>query len=107
MTEEEMLHLLERFHLRTGSGSLAQGLDTEVGTLGQSISVGQRQRLMLAQGLLRKSRLFIFDEPNSALDAESSQELADMIRELKQEATVLICSHDAMLQALADVVIEL
>lgn len=106
-TDGELTQLLERLKLQSGQGCLANGLDTEVGELGQAISVGQRQRLVIAQGLLRHSRLYIFDEPNSALDAESSRELEGIIRGLKQEATILLASHDPVFQNLAEVVVEL
>ncbi len=75
--------------------------------MGGEISVGQRQRLVIAQGLLRQSRLFLFDEPTSALDAISATELIEMLKELSAQAAVIIVSHDANVISAAHRVISL
>ena len=46
---------------------LPQGLDTNVGKSGDTLSVGQKQRLSIARGILRDTVL-ILDEPTAALD---------------------------------------
>lgn len=107
VSDTEMEALLRRLKLSEGSGCLTQGLDTEVGDLGQAISVGQRQRLVIGQGLLRESRLFILDEPNSALDDDSSRELLAILRELREDATILVSSHDSLFNELADSTVDL
>lgn len=57
-------------------------------------SRGMRQRLGLAEVLLKRPRLAILDEPTSGLDPQSTHEFLDMIRELKAEGmTMLLSSH--------------
>jgi len=57
-------------------------------------SRGMRQRLGLAEVLVKAPRVAILDEPTSGLDPQSTQEFLDMIRGLKADAiTVLLSSH--------------
>jgi ABC-2 type transport system ATP-binding protein len=57
-------------------------------------SRGMRQRLGLADVLIKKPQLIIMDEPTSGLDPEASHEFLQMIGELKAEGiTILLASH--------------
>jgi ABC-2 type transport system ATP-binding protein len=57
-------------------------------------SRGMRQRLGLAEVLLKEPRVAILDEPTSGLDPQSTGEFLDMIRGLKADGiTVLLSSH--------------
>lgn len=57
-------------------------------------SRGMRQRLGLAEVLLKAPRVAILDEPTSGLDPQSTQEFLAMIRGLKADGiTVLLSSH--------------
>jgi ABC-2 type transport system ATP-binding protein len=60
----------------------------------KTYSRGMRQRLGLAEVLLKKPRVAILDEPTSGLDPQSTSEFLDMIRGLKGDGiTVLLSSH--------------
>lgn len=86
---------------------LPAGLDSPVGENGANLSGGERQRLTLARALLRKATLLVLDEPSSALDAESEQQLVQTLRALHGRCTMLIVSHRPALLPLADQHIEL
>ena len=59
-----------------------------------TFSRGMRQRLGLADVLVKQPQLIIMDEPTSGLDPEASHEFLDMIRSLKDEGiTILLSSH--------------
>jgi ABC-2 type transport system ATP-binding protein len=59
-----------------------------------TFSRGMRQRLGLAEILMKKAEIAILDEPTSGLDPQSTVEFLDMIRSLKAEGvTVLLSSH--------------
>ncbi|MPZ59307.1 MAG: ATP-binding cassette domain-containing protein [Rhizobiales bacterium] len=69
---------------------LADVADHRVGTF----SRGMRQRLGLAEILMKRAEIAILDEPTSGLDPQATAELLDMIRSLKHDGvTVLISSH--------------
>lgn len=56
-------------------------------------SGGMKQRLGLAQALIHRPKLLILDEPVSALDPFGRREVLDMMREIKEETTILFSTH--------------
>jgi ABC-2 type transport system ATP-binding protein len=59
-----------------------------------TFSRGMRQRLGLAEILMKRAEIAILDEPTSGLDPQATQELLEMIRGLKAAGvTVLLSSH--------------
>ena len=59
-----------------------------------TFSQGMRQRLGLAEILMKRPSIAVLDEPTTALDPHSTQEFLDMIRGLKADGTaVLLSSH--------------
>jgi ABC-2 type transport system ATP-binding protein len=69
---------------------LSEVADRRVGTY----SHGMRQRLGIAELLMRECRVAILDEPTSGLDPQSTDELLELIRQLSAEGiTVLLSSH--------------
>ena len=72
---------------------LPDGYDTNLGTVTSKLSVGQKQRLSIARGLLKDSRILILDEPTSALDPETEAYLVDALREAAKDKLVIIIAH--------------
>lgn len=58
------------------------------------LSGGQKQRLQIAMAMLCGKEVIIFDEPTSGLDVESMHKVADEIIKLKDNAAVIVISHD-------------
>jgi ABC-2 type transport system ATP-binding protein len=59
-----------------------------------TFSRGMRQRLGVAEIIVKKAEIAILDEPTSGLDPQATLEFLDLIRQLKAEAiTVLLSSH--------------
>lgn len=59
-----------------------------------AFSRGMKQRLGIAELLMKRAEIVILDEPTSGLDPQSTAELLTMIRGLKQDGvTVLLSSH--------------
>jgi len=56
-------------------------------------SGGMKQRLGLAQALVHRPRLLLLDEPVSALDPIGRREVMEMLREIRQETTVIFSTH--------------
>jgi ABC-type transport system involved in cytochrome bd biosynthesis fused ATPase/permease subunit len=70
------------------------GLDTPVGPGGQALSGGQRRRLSVAQGLLRRADVLLLDEPTEALDTPTAARLLAGVREFDPSAALVITLHD-------------
>ena len=59
-----------------------------------SLSGGQQQRLCIARALAMSPTVLLMDEPCSALDPIATSYIEDLIRELKQNYTVVIVTHN-------------
>ncbi|USN99993.1 MAG: ABC transporter ATP-binding protein [Phycisphaeraceae bacterium] len=57
------------------------------------LSKGYRQRVGLASALLHDPPVLILDEPTNGLDPSQIRSTRDLIRELAQDRTVLLCTH--------------
>jgi len=60
------------------------GLETMVGKGGLKISGGQLQRIAIARAILRKSKIYIFDEVTSILDPQTELEFQKGFEEIYQ-----------------------
>lgn len=56
-------------------------------------SGGMKQRLGLAQALVHRPRLLLLDEPVSALDPIGRREVMELLREIREETTVIFSTH--------------
>jgi ABC-2 type transport system ATP-binding protein len=60
----------------------------------KAYSLGMRQRLGLANALLRPRRLLILDEPTNGMDPQGTREIRHLVRELAADGTtVFVSSH--------------
>ncbi len=86
---------------------LPEGYGTRVGAGGLRLSGGEVQRIAIARALLRRPRILLLDEPNSALDPESEALLFAQLARLRGAVTVVIVAHhlDRVLAAVDEVVV--
>lgn len=69
------------------------GFDTFVGERGVTLSGGQKQRTAIAQMLIRKCPIMIFDDSLSAVDAETDAKIREALRRDTGDATVILIAH--------------
>ncbi len=70
------------------------GLRFDVGSKGERLSGGQKQKLAIARVLLKKPRILILDEATSALDNASQQQIQDLLETCwKGECTIVSVAH--------------
>ena len=80
----------QKIHASLAHVGLADVTDTRVATF----SRGMRQRLGLAEILMKDAQIAILDEPTSGLDPQATLELLNVIRDLKHRGvSVLLSSH--------------
>ncbi len=82
--------------------ALPDGYDTRLGTVTSKISVGQKQRIAIARGLVKDARILILDEPTSALDPETEAHLVDALHEAAKDKLVIVIAHRLSTIANAD-----
>ena len=73
--------------------SFTAGYDTFVGERGVTLSGGQKQRTAIAQMLVRKPPVMVFDDSLSAVDAETDMKIRHAIRQSTGSSTVILIAH--------------
>lgn len=81
---------------------LPDGWQTQVGRGGKTLSGGQRQLIALARALAADPPILVLDEIGSALDAEAEERVAQILRQLAAERTVIAATHREATLRLAD-----
>jgi ATP-binding cassette subfamily B multidrug efflux pump len=72
---------------------MEEGMDTIVGNGGVRLSGGQAQRLALARTLCHKRPVWILDDPFSALDRKTEEEVFANLKKLASDSIVILLSH--------------
>ena len=92
-TDAQLREALEAVDLTAWVASENEGIDTQVGEMGERISGGQRQRLALARALLRDTPIMILDEATSQVDRETEVRVLAGIRSRTSDKTLIVVAH--------------
>lgn len=76
------------------SGALWEEVKDRLNEPAFSLSGGQQQRLCIARVLAVQPEIVLMDEPTSAIDPIATQRIEDLIRELCEEYTIVIVTHN-------------
>lgn len=88
---------------------VSTGLDPEDRRTFKKYSLGMKERLGIAQAILKKPGLILLDEPTNGVDRDGIQMLVKLMKDLRQAGcTIIIASHDKeFLNAVTDVSYEM
>jgi putative ABC transport system ATP-binding protein len=80
------------------------GLGARLHHRAETLSMGERQRVMIARALSTEPSLLLADEPTGSLDTTRSAEVLGLLRSLCSErgVTILLVSHDPLAAGYAD-----
>ncbi len=80
------------------------GLGERLSHRAEHLSMGERQRVMIARALSTQPRLLLADEPTGSLDTQRGREVLELLRELcrEREVAIVLVSHDPQAAAYAD-----
>ena len=106
-TDAEVRRAAEQLDCLDILEALPQGLDTEVGERGASLSVGQRQLVCFTRALLADPRLVILDEATSSIDALTEARLQTALLKLLRGRTSFVVAHRLSTIRHADLVLVL
>jgi ATP-binding cassette subfamily B protein len=83
------------------------GLHTKIGSAGNGISQGQKQRLLIARAVYKNPDYLFFDEATNALDANNERVIMDNLNEFFTGRTVVVVAHRLSTVSNADNIIVL
>ena len=72
---------------------MPDGIDTIIGKSGDTLSVGQKQRLSIARGIVRDTPVLVLDEPTAALDPKTENALVEALRNTAKGRLVVVIAH--------------
>lgn len=94
VTDEEIFAAAEKTGFDEYLNLCRECLDAEVASGGESMSGGQRQRLVLTREVLRGGDIILMDEPTSALDVRVSVKIQDTMDKVFADKTRILITHD-------------
>jgi putative ABC transport system ATP-binding protein len=85
------------------------GLGERLNHRSETLSMGERQRVMIARALSTEPKLLLADEPTGSLDTARSREVLELLCELCRErgVAIVLVSHDPQAAGYADRVLAL
>ena len=112
--DNAILKLLKRMRWRDAQREITPllerlGLGERLRHRAETLSMGERQRVMIARALSTEPRLLLADEPTGSLDTQRGREVLELLRELcrERQVAVVLVSHDPMAAHYADRVFAL
>ncbi len=104
---ENQIEACKRVGIHDFIESLPNGYNTILKEDAKNISGGQKQLISLARTLLTKSEILLFDEITSSLDPNTAKHIANLLKDLKKDHTILMITHKPELMKKADRLIVL
>ncbi len=84
-----------------------EGYETSLGERGVTLSGGQKQRISIARALIKKTKIYIFDDSLSAVDTETESHILENLTSTTTDATTIIITHRISSAKNADFIIML
>lgn len=92
-SEKDVVEAIKAARLSDLVSSLPDGYHTMVGERGLKLSGGERQRIAIARAILKKPKIFIFDEATSSLDSKTEKEIQDNLEQISVGVTTIVIAH--------------
>jgi ATP-binding cassette subfamily B protein len=103
----KLRHAIKIANIQDFIDGLPLGLNTKIGSEGNGISQGQRQRMLIARAVYKDPHYIFFDEATNALDANNERVIMNNLNEFFEGRTVVIVAHRLSTVSNADNIIVL
>jgi ATP-binding cassette subfamily B protein len=90
---ERLDHALRVANIADYVNSLPLGANTMIGSRGNGVSQGQRQRLLIARAVYKNPDFLLLDEATNSLDANNEKEIIDQLDAFYAGKTVVVVAH--------------
>jgi ATP-binding cassette subfamily B protein len=91
--KERLLYAVETANIKSFIESLPLRYDTIIGSEGQNLSQGQKQRILIARAVYKNPKFLFFDEATNALDANNEKVIIENLVPFYKHKTVVIVAH--------------
>ena len=105
--DEAIEQVLKTVDLESWRSALPNGLDSWIGENGETLSGGQRKKLLLAQALLKEPQLLVVDEPTAGISSENAIAIFQNIKQRYPDITILMATHLTEFEGIVDKVVRL
>ena len=92
-SKEQLVEVLKKLKLFTLLDHFEKGVDTEIRTSGDTLSLGQKQLLAFIRAVLREPEILILDEATANVDTLTEQLLEEILEKLPKSTTKVIIAH--------------
>ncbi len=90
---EKIEHAVKTANIQSFIESLPLGYNTKIGSEGNGISQGQKQRILIARAVYKNPEFIFFDEATNALDANNERVIMENLHEFFENRTVIVVAH--------------
>jgi len=104
-TDEQLIKAAKIANVDEIASNLPDGYETQLSEGGLQLSGGQRQAVCIARAFVGDPKIIIMDEPSSAMDNGSEQQLLQDLKEVLVDKTLILITHRGTLLSLVDRVI--
>lgn len=90
---ERLLYAVKMANIKDFIESLPLRYNTRIGSTGQGLSQGQKQRILIARAIYRDPDYLFFDEATNALDTDNEKAIQENLNQFFEDKTVVVVAH--------------
>jgi ATP-binding cassette, subfamily B, bacterial len=93
INQSQLRYALQVANIEEFIDTLPLGLQTKIGQEGVGLSMGQKQRILIARAVYRDPELILLDEATNSLDANNEKVILDNLNQFFKGRTVVVVAH--------------